>query len=60
MIKLSEKIKKIAQKIRGKITAFLAKRKQENQKFYITDSQRNAKISETRDMGASGFRDMKQ
>ncbi|MFA6376786.1 MAG: hypothetical protein WCX69_05310 [Candidatus Paceibacterota bacterium] len=58
MIKLSEKIKKIAKNIRGKITAFLAKRKQVNQAFHITNSQWNAKISETRDTEASEVRDM--
>jgi len=59
MIKLSEKIKKIAQNIRGKITAFLAKRKQVNREFHITNTPQSAEIRKIRDMEVSKTRDIK-
>jgi len=55
-----EKAKKFTVFLRMKITAFLAKKRQQNLQFHITDTQQTAKISETREIGVPEIRDMKQ
>ena len=53
-----EKVQKIAISLRGKITAFLAKRKRKNGDSHITDTKQNPEIRKTCDMEATKTRDM--
>ncbi len=56
---LTRKFKEITQKLRAKISAFLAKKRAQKTGFHITNTQQPTKISESRDMKASEIRDMK-
>ena len=55
---IAEKINNFGKQLRGKLAALLSKMGRNKITPYITNSQQNAKIFETRDTGASEIRDM--
>jgi len=55
---IAERVNNFSKILRAKFSVFLAKRRQRKSISHITNSQWNAKISETRDMEPSEIRDM--
>jgi transposase-like protein len=57
---IAGKLNNFGKRLRGKITALLSKMRPHNFAFHITDTQRNAKISDSRDTEASEIRDIER